>query len=718
MDSLTPEVASVFRTVITGDMEQINQAINNYRDPKGSYHRYFLYQKKDSDGGNLLHYACMYNTDEVATWMLSLKDDHLGSPIPKISDKFGATAVVYAVSTGKISFLKQWIKEGGQIQFADRQGMNILDYCLGAGEIFPKLSGASWDPTYGNMDQIIQVAKSLIEKGLQCSALQKRGITPVEFIDKYWGSINFEVCIPIKVLRDIYECMIKGTKPKEVYGGQTHLCVAICFMQNYDKDNNQRMAQFENMVTRCKLNINETDSSGMTALHHLCYYEYDSEPYGLREVLVAKLLELGADPNVKDIRGYTPLMCAIEKGYTIKYDPFDPRSENDKGIGQLLKVNVEPQLERDLETKKVDMQMAFIMKIEHMTHKIKAQEASFKDEIATIMAKHNDTKASISKEITSLKSTKEGLEMVIMSLQTSNDSLESKYIILQESLRQQKEDSDELKSVIGALQASNAELHQQLEQSFQEIAKLKSSDEDLNNVNSKLTQKLEDQTNINDDLKYEIVVLQGLQNTHNEMQHKIEEQVKEINELKLKVKSLEKEMKEDTTTSSLLLSNVTLTDVCRHLKAGVEVTCLPGASLEDLQFTISKDDQKYKNIYLVTGHSWPGNDVQALIAQYRTVLVVTRKKSKKVIVSSILPALEQEAVNAQIELANKSLSVLCQETGCEFIDNDSTFKYKDGTIVEDCFDEEGTNLSEFGIKRLLKNLRLFTAKKRQLATNI
>ena len=649
--------------------------------------------------------------------MLSLTDDY-NYPIPKISDKFGANPVMYAASTGKVSFLQQWIKEGGKIQFTDRQGKNILDYCLGAGEIFPKLNGASWDPTYGNMDQIIQVAKSLTEKGLQSSALQKRGITLVEFIDKYWGSINFEVCIPIKVLRDIYECMIKGTKPKEVYGGQTHLCVAICFMQNYDKDNNQRMAQFENMVLRCKLNINETDSSGMTALHHLCYYEYDSEPYGFREVLVAKLLELGADPNIKDIRGYTPLMCAIEKGYTIKYDPFDPRSENDKGIGQLLKVNVEPQLEWDLETKKVDMQMAFTTKIEHMTHKIKAQEASFKEEIATIMAKHNDTKASISKEITSLKSTKEGLEMVIMSLQTSKDSLESKYIILQESLRQQKEDSDELKSLIGALQASNAELHQQLEQSCQEIAKLKSSDEDLNNVNSKLTQKLEDQTNINDDLKYEIVVLQGLQNTHNEMQHKIEEQVKEINELKLKVEALEKEMKEDTTTSSLLLSNVTLTDVCRHLEAGVEVTCLPDESLEDLQAAISKDDQKYKNIYLVTGHSQPGNDVQALIAQYRTVLVATRKKSEKVIVSSILPALEQEAVNAKIELANKSLSVLCQETGCEFIDNDFTFKYRDGTIIEDCFDEEGAHLSEFGIKRLLKNLRLFTAKKRQLATNI
>ena len=90
-----------------------------------------------------------------------------------------------------------------------------------------------------------------------------------------------------------------------------------------------------------KLNLNETDHNGMTALHHLCYYEYDSEPYGLREVLVAKLLELGADPNLKDIRGYTPLMCALEKRYIVLYDHSDPRRSNDQGMGRMLNAYTE-----------------------------------------------------------------------------------------------------------------------------------------------------------------------------------------------------------------------------------------------------------------------------------------------------------------------------------------------------------------------------------------
>ena len=86
MDSLEAEVAAVFRTVIAGDRDQIEQAINNYRALMGSYHHYILYQSKDSDGRNLLHYVCMYNTDEVAIWMLSFQDDNTCSPIPKISE--------------------------------------------------------------------------------------------------------------------------------------------------------------------------------------------------------------------------------------------------------------------------------------------------------------------------------------------------------------------------------------------------------------------------------------------------------------------------------------------------------------------------------------------------------------------------------------------------------------------------------------------------------
>ena len=629
MDSLTPEVADVFRTVITGGRDQINQAINNYREPGYiGCHRYFLYQKKDSDGRNLLHYVCMYNTDEVATWMLSLTDDNgpMRSPIPKISDKFGATAVMYAARAGKVKFVQEWIKQGGNINTTDIQGLTILDYCLGLGETFPKQTGAASDSAYGKMNQIKQVTFTVMKKGVKSSALEKKGITPIEYIDKYLFFIDCDANIPMKIRQEIYESVIMRAKPKEIHEEQTHLCVAICFKLNHNLNNSQRVAKFEEMILNGSLKINETDSNGMTALHHLCYYEYDTEPYGLREALVAKMLDLGADPNIKDTRGYTPLMCAIEKGYVVIYNSNDPRSTNEQGMGRLLKaydVNKEtltiPLMSADKIRQKMDMFEVFRQEQEQINDEVMKHFKEFQQ------------------KINQMKDSNEGFQM------------------------------------------ENTKLRQTLNQRSEELLELKSEVKELHNKQNDL--------------------------------------VEEINELKTKLKVPDL-VTNDAPISSLLLSNVTLTDVCRHLETDVEFRCLPDASLKDLQATINKDNQKYNRVYLVTGCPSDENDVQALIVKYRNITEATKNKSKRVIVSSILPTLKEEEVNAKIELINKSLSVLCQETGCEFVNNNRTFKYGDGTINEDCFDEEGEGLSEVGIKRLLRNLQLFTTKKKQPPTDI
>ena len=335
MDSMEAEVASVFSTVIIGDRQQINQAINNYKDPYSyNQHRFKLFQARDKDRRNILHYACMYNTDEVATWMLSLKDDYSGDPIPKVRDIFGVTAVMYAARAGMVAFVSEWIKKGVDIKNVDHHGMNILDYCLGLGEMIPCLPDAACYSRKGKTEAIKEVANILSDQGVKPSTLQKRDMTPLEYFDKYLFFIDFDFNIPVKLRKEIHECVIVGTKSKAIYSGQIQMCVSVCFMPNYHLDNIQRIAKFEEMVTNGKLNlnVNETDENGMTALHHLCYYEYDSEPYGLRELLVSKLLELGADPNIKDIRGYTPLMCALEKGYVVLYDQNDPRSANVHGL--------------------------------------------------------------------------------------------------------------------------------------------------------------------------------------------------------------------------------------------------------------------------------------------------------------------------------------------------------------------------------------------------
>ena len=640
MDLLTAEVGVVFRAVTAGDRDLIEQAMNNYKEPGYTYHRYQLFCKTDSNGRNLLHYACMYNTDEVATWMLSLIDDRYGYPIPKISDKLGVTAVMYAARAGMVTFVKEWVKQENDIKTVDKHGMNILDYCLGSGVMCPKLNGTAWNPNKEKTDDIKQVVKILIDSGVCYSAFEEKGMTPSEYIDKYLFFIDFDMDIPMKIRKQIYKCVIQGSKPREILCGRTHLCVTVCFMDDTDIDNNQKTAKLEKMILNGRLDLDEIDKRGMTALHHLCYYKYDlDETYGLRECFVAKLLELGSDPNIKDIiRGYTPLMCALEKGYVVLYDQGDPRRANVQGLGRLLNAYY------DIRQSDVDIlvhkKMSNIIKGIKMTDEFKRQE---------------ELNENVMKEINELK-----------------------------------DSNEELKNVM------------------KEINELKDSNEELKKIKNELHNKLEENSKS----------LQDVENQVNDLVQTVKEQQQEINSLRSQLQDSDpKPDMNDDPTSSLLIGNVTLPDACRHLETDVEVICLPDASLEDLQAAISKDNQKYKNIYLVTCIKGSESDKERN-QQYQELLVAAKNKCKEVVVSSLLPTLEDDDINEMIKQLNTLLKGLCEEAGCVFVDNDRNFKYQDGTIIEACFDEEEEHLSEFGIKTLLKNIGLLTAKKKPKASNM
>ena len=609
MNPWTLQVTTVFSNVIIGGKDQINQLIHNYE----SNLEVPLWSQTDDNGRNLLHYACMYNTDEVATWMLSSEDVFYGQPIPKIRDKFGVTAVMYAARAGMVAFVKEWINQGADIMSADKHGVNILDYCLGAGVTFPEQICAAWDPNKGKIDEMKQVAQMLTDNGVKSSALEKRNMTPLDYIDKYCYFIDSDVNVPAKIQKAIYKCVTKEMS-------QCHTCLAVCFMQNDNLDNNARVTKFAEKVSNARLNINETDENGMTALHYLCYYEYDSEPYeydiepyGLRELLVSKLLELGADPNIKDIRGYTPLMCALQKGYVDLYDQDDPRRANVQGLGRLLNAY---------------------------------------DDVTQSTV---DTNQKISKG--------------------------------NEHLNEFKQRQEELNNNL-----------------MDELTEFKK-------INSELQDKLEEKSKN----------LQEFENRQNDLVQIVKEQQQEIISLKSKLQDLDRKLEinqiNHDPTSSLLIGNVTMPDVCRHLETDVEVICLPDASLEDLQATISKDNQKYKNMYLVTGSKGADNDEERK-QKYQELLEAAKNKCAKVIVSSALPALEDDDVNEKIQQINKILEGLCQEAGCMFVDNDLTFKYQGGSTIEACFDEEGEELSEFGVKNLLRNIGLLTSKKKTKAAKM
>ena len=433
LEELCYDVRSQSKNNLEKEIEKCKENKYAYRFKK-AFTLKDLFSETNSDGLNVLHIVCLYNTDDVATWMLSLSDEEK-NPIPRISDKYGATAVMYAARSGMVTFVKEWIKQGCDIMSVDKHGRNILHYCCGAGA--PGLYSSLSDLTNNKNYRRKALAHLFMDKGINYSCVDKKGILPIQYsvnlkFDKFLDV--FDTNNILKGWKYIYERVLLGTKPFEACGGLMHMAVAECFIGNFTNSNREKISKLEKRIAHLNLSLNETDDKEMTVLHHLCYFRFDSEPYGLREGLVARLLELGADPNMKDIRGYTPLMCAIEKGYAIKYDPFDPRSENEKGIGKMLKVHTDISVGLNTET-----QISLLKQIEHIEQKMMAQEDAFRKEIEKINADHSERE-------TSIRSSNDDLRKEICSLKESRDAQENAYSVLQENLNKHTQKSNKMNS--------------------------------------------------------------------------------------------------------------------------------------------------------------------------------------------------------------------------------------------------------------------------------
>ena len=367
----------VFHLVYGGDKDQVAEAIENYRKPGfgqtdsnlkhldaiDNYHKLGFGQlaskRKHLDAlfnlvstqkeHSLLHLACLYNTEEVASYLLSLWNQWKCK-----RDEYGATAVMYAARAGMAGFVKEWIKRGYDVTSTDKKDRNILHYFWAPDSIFYDILDLERKPC--NHEIMEELFYLILQKGIDIFQVvsQARDLVRCAIESKYftiavhiladksrartlWDKRLYRTIALLSQYK-IYHRVKLDTKPLPVLGDYIHLCLWECFHQDSTiKKRREIIESFETTIRSARLNVNEPDDNGRTALHHLCYYQFDTEPYGLREGLVAKLLELGADPNLTDIRGCTPLMCAVDRGYVDAEDLND--NQHETGIAKLLKTN-------------------------------------------------------------------------------------------------------------------------------------------------------------------------------------------------------------------------------------------------------------------------------------------------------------------------------------------------------------------------------------------
>ena len=103
------------RSVSTGNLVLVKQILNEYeagntrgKDKGRTGSIKALLNSKDMDNRNLLHYACLYNTNDVATWLfLTMKTKNVDVTQ---KDTMGASPVLYAAKAGMVGFVEEWIK--------------------------------------------------------------------------------------------------------------------------------------------------------------------------------------------------------------------------------------------------------------------------------------------------------------------------------------------------------------------------------------------------------------------------------------------------------------------------------------------------------------------------------------------------------------------------------------------------------------------------------
>ena len=92
---------------------------------------------------------------------------------------------------------------------------------------------------------------------------------------------------------------------------------------------------------------------------------------------------------------------------------------------------------------------------------------------------------------------------------------------------------------------------------------------------------------------------------------------------------------------------------------------------------------------------------------FKALLRKARAVTSEITVSSVLPVIKGNAVNlGRLIEVNDQLKSTCDELDVKFVDNDTNFTFRNGTVDFATPNRDGIHLSQSGTGRLMTNLSL------------
>ena len=213
---------------------------------------------------------------------------------------------------------------------------------------------------------------------------------------------------------------------------------------------------------------------------------------------------------------------------------------------------------------------------------------------------------------------------------------------------------------------------------------------------------------------------QTLQTTNTDLIQKLSVISQEKTDLQLRLAHLEQKESqsvgsnaptEGNSSKSLLIGNSLLRNISSN-SSKLDIKCFSGATYASLTDELSKCNQQYDNITIVTGTTdcRKSESTTSTIRQNAyNLLSEAKKHCESVNFSSILPQIDPDNSGLQLKTdhVNEYLKQICTEsTKCSFVDNDCVFRLSDSSQNDALFVNDGIHVNYKGAQKLMQNLHL------------
>ena len=171
------------------------------------------------------------------------------------------------------------------------------------------------------------------------------------------------------------------------------------------------------------------------------------------------------------------------------------------------------------------------------------------------------------------------------------------------------------------------------------------------------------------------------------------------------------------TAKRLVVGSSVLRDIENESLENTTVLSISGGKIANVKDTVSnvKKDEYASLTFLVGGNDIEETeDIEKIVTEYKDMITLAKEKTSNVTVASILPRICPANTNQimdKIDAINANLQQTCEQLSVTFVDNNDSFRLRDGTIndgyfLKERYSDKQVHLNDKGTEKLCQNLNI------------